>query len=146
MCNIMRPNTLDDIYRKLDALSEDEYGCKVWPKTGLFEYPRVGLNNKVIKVSRLVLERKLGRPITPGYCALHHCDYPPCVSENHLYEGMRSDNLHDVWNRNLEYAEAVRASLRKINQSPEHKERARQMGKANGLRSNYPRQGSRTDG
>lgn len=28
--------------------------------------------------------------------ALHHCDHPPCVREDHLFEGTRKDNNHDM--------------------------------------------------
>jgi hypothetical protein len=46
-------------------------------------------------VSRIVLAQKLGRPIRPGYCALHRCDYPPCINEDHLWEGTHAENMAD---------------------------------------------------
>lgn len=31
----------------------------------------------------------------PEPCALHHCDNPPCVNPEHLYEGNRTQNAED---------------------------------------------------
>lgn len=45
---------------------------------------------------REALEQKLGRPIKPGYGALHHCDNPPCIEPVHLFEGTNADNVHDM--------------------------------------------------
>lgn len=48
-----------------------------------------------IKASRVVLAHKLNRDIRVGFCALHHCDRPQCINENHLYEGTLSQNSQD---------------------------------------------------
>jgi hypothetical protein len=94
-----RPQTLEDVYQILDAIEPDEYGCKPWPrKYGL--YPVVRVSGTQLKVSRIVLERKLGRKIRPGFFALHTCDYPPCVNVDHLYEGTTADNKRDMKERN----------------------------------------------
>ncbi len=45
---------------------------------------------------RVALERKLGRPIKPGYCSLHTCDNPPCNNPAHLFEGTKGDNNRDT--------------------------------------------------
>ncbi len=49
--------------------------------------------------TRKVLEDKLGRPIKPGLCALHHCDNPACFEPTHLYEGTHQQNVADRDNR-----------------------------------------------
>ena len=44
---------------------------------------------------RIVLEKKLGRSIREGYCALHTCNNPICGNPNHLYEGTHYQNMVD---------------------------------------------------
>lgn len=51
-----------------------------------------------VRVSRVILARKLGR--MPVGLALHTCDMPCCVNEDHLYEGSRYDNSKDIIKRN----------------------------------------------
>jgi hypothetical protein len=36
-----------------------------------------------------------GRPLGPDECALHRCDNPPCVREDHLFAGSKADNNRD---------------------------------------------------
>jgi hypothetical protein len=98
-----RLQTLEDIYRRVDAIEKDEYGCKRWPAPlGPLGQAYVQMNYKNYYVARIVLERKLGRAIRPGFFALHECDYAPCVNEDHLREGTNSDNMLDMWTRNPE--------------------------------------------
>jgi len=42
---------------------------------------------------RAALAEKLGRPVRGN--ALHHCDNPPCIKPEHLYEGSTIDNVED---------------------------------------------------
>jgi hypothetical protein len=104
---------LEDVFRKIDALPLDEWGCKVGPWMPHAKGKvRVYVNGKKHFVPRLVLERKLGRAIRPGYFACHHCDYPACVNEDHIYEGTNKDNVRDKWERNPEYVQ--RKHLRRM--------------------------------
>jgi hypothetical protein len=84
-------NTLENIYRVFDTIIPDEYGCHLYPRSG----HQIKLDGKQVYVSRIALERKLGRPIRPGFCALHNCDYALCVNPDHLYEGTKKDNAQD---------------------------------------------------
>jgi hypothetical protein len=99
MTNPQNRNTLEKVYREVDSIKPDEYGCKPWPRI-CGRFPRVAINGTTFRVHRLVLERKLGRPIKPGLSALHICDYPICVNEDHIYEGTQKDNMRDVSERN----------------------------------------------
>jgi hypothetical protein len=89
-------NTLEKIYAIIDAIEPDEYGCLNYPGMGDHGgYRIVSIEGKRCRAHRVALERKLGRPIRPGYDALHECDWPPCVNEDHLYEGTDKDNMRD---------------------------------------------------
>lgn len=76
-------------------------GCHVWQRAlvpggyGAFGVPAEG-GWKRVRANRWALERKLGRPLLPGLSALHHCDNPPCVNEDHLYEGTQKQNIGDA--------------------------------------------------
>jgi hypothetical protein len=50
---------------------------------------------KSLLAHRIVLEKKLGRPILKGFGALHNCNNPPCGNPGHLYEGTQIDNMRD---------------------------------------------------
>jgi hypothetical protein len=119
---------LEQAYQILDAIIVDEYGCHILPdrKPYADRYPEITIDGKQRRVNRLVLERKLGRPIKPGYFACHTCDYRPCVNPNHIYEGTRADNARDMVERNPEWVQTG-ANLTKLNQSPEARERSRAM-------------------
>ena len=60
------------------------------------------------RVNRVVLEQKLGRPMRPGYYALHTCDYKSCVNPDHLYEGTPADNMQDLVLRNPDSVEHLK--------------------------------------
>lgn len=59
-------------------------------------YAAIGLDGKKKLHHRVVLEKKLGRPIRDGYCALHTCDVRNCINPDHLWEGTQQDNIWDA--------------------------------------------------
>lgn len=56
-------------------------------------YPRQRINGKLTYLHRWALEQKLGRPIKPGYQALHLCDVSNCIEPTHIVEGTQARNL-----------------------------------------------------
>jgi hypothetical protein len=95
-------HTLADIYRVLDSIVPDENGCRPHPRSYPNKPYQIRIKKKKIYITRVALERKLGRPLKTGFQALHTCDYRACVNPEHLYEGTRRDNGKDRWLRNPE--------------------------------------------
>jgi hypothetical protein len=119
------PNSLEDVYRKMDAIQPDEYGCLNWPSAGLHGYGLVRITGNQFRVARVALERALGRPIKPGYYACHDCDNKRCFSTEpgHVYEGTPANNAQDMVERNLDWVENHQEALRILNKSQEQRER-----------------------
>lgn len=97
--------TLEKFYQICDEITPDEFGCMFWPgikwkpisRYGVIRVSNEPYKNKHYIVSRLILERKLGRPIKSGYCAIHSCDHGTCVNPNHIREGSQEENMQDKW-------------------------------------------------
>lgn len=53
-----------------------------------------GRNGKIIRAHRLSWELVNG-PIPDGVDICHHCDIPPCVRPDHLFQGTARDNAVD---------------------------------------------------
>lgn len=111
--------TLDQFYAICDAIVPDEYGCHQWSGIkvkaikGYHYRVTVGFKGPKVYVNRVALERKLGRPIKPGFDALHHCDCGSCVNPDHLYEGTDKDNMRDRVQRNPESFDSSRSERQK---------------------------------
>jgi HNH endonuclease len=112
--------TLEQLLHILENITPDEHGCHPYPGVHIKPPPRPNIyctaniaeegkiNSPQIRLHRLVLERKLGRPIRPGFHALHHCDNKRCVNPDHLYEGTHKDNMRDRSLRNPAWLEKAR--------------------------------------
>ncbi len=59
-------------------------------------YPKRWIGGKRVRLNRIVLEQKLGRPIREGYEACHSCNVTNCIEPEHIYEGTHTDNMWDV--------------------------------------------------
>lgn len=96
--------TLEEAYALFDNLKAHPSGCVFFRgKHGtlpISSHNQININNIQCPANRVALERKLGRPIRPGYWALHRCDRPACINPEHLYEGTRADNTRDREERN----------------------------------------------
>lgn len=95
-----RDHTNDEIppeYLLWDRIRITESGC--WEFTGsriahpVFCYGRIKFNKVTFKAHRLALFYTLG--YWPKF-ACHHCDNPPCVNPDHLYDGDATTNARDV--------------------------------------------------
>jgi hypothetical protein len=95
-----RKQPLDERLAAHISKPDGETGCHLW--TGYRDaggYGRLSVHGQPTRVHRLLLAHKLGRPIMPGYCALHHCDNPPCCNPAHLFEGTQRDNMIDRYRK-----------------------------------------------
>lgn len=54
-------------------------------------------------LSRVVLAKKLNKTYEDLNKALHKCDNPACINEDHLFEGSQSDNMKDSSAKNRHY-------------------------------------------
>lgn len=131
------PNTLESVIQRVLSIEPNERGCREWPNYQT--YGKVSFEGKIVKVSRLVLEWKLGRKIKSGFMALHTCDNKPCVEPEHLYERTDADNMRDRSERNQqswdkqrspEYREYFGQIMSEVARKPENLERFRRMASA----------------
>lgn len=86
-------------WKYIEAMSvpEPNSGCVLWlGAVNHRGYAVINCDQIPVKVSRMVLAKKLGRL---PYRALHTCDVKCCIAEDHLYEGTDKDNTRDALNR-----------------------------------------------
>lgn len=98
------------------STSPDGNGCVGWVGTTERGYPDLRFGTKMKRVSILILEDKLGRPVRPGYEACHSCGHKWCVSSDHIYEGTHYQNMqdrrrHDGWENNRKGEQHPNATL-----------------------------------
>jgi hypothetical protein len=78
----------DECWQWLGNKDKDGYG----QHTVVFSEAKRRRN---FRVSRLLIEWKMGRSMFPGMQACHTCDHPWCANPAHLFEGTVSDNALD---------------------------------------------------
>lgn len=71
--------------------------CWVWTgHTGRDGYGRMSVDGRgELETHRIALSLALGRPISPGMLACHHCDNKVCLRPDHLFEATYLGNNRD---------------------------------------------------
>jgi hypothetical protein len=83
----------------------DSSGCLIWTAAvggrqgGDTGRPVIRIAGQTWYVARVMLERKLGRPLREDMVAAHTCDNGRCVEGEHLEEQTYSANLRAAWCR-----------------------------------------------
>lgn len=93
----LRRDPFERFIQYVDDHTEDD-SCWLWMgATGRGGYGYFQREpTRTVRAHRYALELVLGRPIGPGLIACHHCDNPPCVRPDHLYEGTYQRNAQDT--------------------------------------------------
>ncbi len=72
------------------------YGCWTWTGRRINgRYGNFTVGNDNILAHRWAYRQWVG-PLVAGLFVCHHCDNPPCVRPDHLYQGSRADNVRDA--------------------------------------------------
>ncbi len=90
---------MNSFYKRFDVKVDRSNGpdaCWLWMACADRGYGLIRRDGELVRAHRVALERRLGRPIRPGYCSLHRCDNPLCCNPAHLFEGTVADNNRDA--------------------------------------------------
>lgn len=86
----------------------EKSACVLWPgardKDG---YGFVKIAGRQLRTHRVALEKRLGRKLEPGECALHSCHQPACVNADHLRPGTVAENNRETQSRRVTLAKSV---------------------------------------
>lgn len=83
---------LERIRRHTDVRGPDD--CWPWmAKRHARGYGETTIRRKDVRVTRVLLAARLGRPLAPDEHALHTCSNPPCCNPAHLFVGSHQENM-----------------------------------------------------
>ena len=97
----VRIANVEAIRARLEAQSipEPNSGCLLWLGPVWDDgYGRIQIGGRYRRVARVALAVYKGY-LPRGVLALHHCDQPTCIAENHLYAGTAKNNYDDMVKR-----------------------------------------------
>lgn len=85
-----------DPYKRIDSRAVSVGDCLLWYGKYFKKAPQIKVNNRLVKVSHLVLARN-GKPRpSKEHYACHTCDNPGCVKYEHLWWGTAKENSQDM--------------------------------------------------
>lgn len=116
-----RPPNGSSLVERLEFFSipEPNSGCLLWLGRLRRGYPGINIDGVSHGAHRVVLERKLGRPLLPHEFACHKCDVKPCIAEDHLYAGTHAENMAEMsrkgrQRRHSEYVRGLEAEVERL--------------------------------
>lgn len=95
MSNFTRGWSIEAKIAFYSEAANDGTGCILWKASTAAGYGHIWHEGRLQRVTRILLSKKLGRPIKPGMQACHSCHRPSCVNENHLREDTAKANAAD---------------------------------------------------
>ena len=82
---------------RLQDMSEDQDGCRVWTHSLLASggYGQINVGG-VPRRAHVVAYEQVHGPVPEGMFVCHTCDNPPCINVDHLFLGSAADNAADM--------------------------------------------------
>lgn len=86
-------------WSKVDIQRHDVDACWNWTAGTCRGYGLIMVNKKHYRANRIAWALANGRMPKDNMDICHRCDNPSCCNPNHLWEGTRSENLKDAYDK-----------------------------------------------